>query len=95
MNENQYDMLQNENGDILIIIGKHGGEPQNPKLYYNGDDLLVLRKNDKTSIALRNLDKDVKKALNQVGGILIIEVEDEEVVQEYNVSLRIKKDLEW
>ena len=93
MNKIKYDILANENDDIIIMIDKPDGEPHNPKLYYDDKNLLALRRNDKMILPFENPSKKAKEVLNKVKDIRIIEIEDEDIVYEYDTNLCIKNDL--
>lgn len=40
--ESRYDILQNEEGDILIIINSRAGGPENPRFVYDGGATALL-----------------------------------------------------
>lgn len=80
-----YDILSNDNGEIIIIIEKQDGEPQNSRFYLDEENnSLCIRRHDKNEIELKNISEEEMEILKSVSQFLIIEIEDEEVVYEYN-----------
>lgn len=84
----EYDMLQNAEGEILIIIEKRESAPESPRLLYDGGDRALLYRNKESALKLNNIDEKARPALMAVDEILIAEIENEDVLREYKVPLR-------
>jgi len=89
----RYDILQNEEGKIVIVINDHEGEPDNPRIVYDGTDKALLYRNKKTAVVLEHICAKAKEPLMKVDEILVVEVKDDDVVREYKVPMRKVKSL--
>ena len=87
--ESRYDILQNEEGDILIIINSRAGGPENPRFVYDGGATALLYRTKDSAVVFEN----VALPLKSVSSMLIVEVENEDVAREYVVPVRIVKDV--
>lgn len=83
-----YDMLVNAAGEILIVINKINGEPQDPRCEHDGSDCAVLFKNKDEAITLTGLSEEAESLLGTVDTILIVEVENGEPICEYNATVK-------
>ena len=91
--ESRYDILQNEEGDILIIINSGAGCPENPRFVYDGGATALLYRTKDSAVVFENVAKEARLPLKSVSSMLIVEVENEDVAREYVVPVRIVKDV--
>ena len=91
--ESRYDILQNEAGDILIIINSRAGGPENPRFVYDGGETALLYRTKDCAVIFESIAKDARMPLKSVSSMLIVEVEKEDVAREYEVPVRIVKDV--
>ena len=91
--ESRYDILQNEQGEILIIINARSGGPENPRFVYDGGETALLYRTKDCAVVFRDIAIDARLPLKSVSTMLIVEVEDEDVAREYTVPVRVVKDV--
>ena len=91
--ESRYDILQNEEGDILIIINSRAGGPENPRFVYDGGATALLYRTKDSAVVFENVAKEARLPLKSVSSMLIVEVEYEDVARVYVVPVRIVKDV--
>ena len=91
--ESRYDILQNEEGDILIIITSSADGPENPRFVYDGGATALLYRTKDSAVVFENVAKEARLPLKSVSSMLIVEVENEDVAREYVVPVRIVKDV--
>ena len=91
--ESRYDILQNEEGDILIIINSRAGGPENRRFVYDGGATALLYRTKDSAVVFENVAKEARLPLKSVSSMLIVEVENEDVAREYVVPVRIVKDV--
>lgn len=91
--ENRYDILQNDEGEILIIINSREGGPENPRFVYDGGSTALLYRTKENAVIFENVAKEARFPLKSVSSMLIVEVENEDVAREYTVPVRIVKDV--
>ena len=89
--EGYYDILQNGAGDILISIRAREGEPEDPRLVYDGGKHALLYRSNGFSITLDFIHPEARVPLSKVESVLIVEFDNENVVREYDVPLRMVK----
>lgn len=91
--ESRYDILQNKEGEILIIINSRAGGPEDPRFVYDGGETALLYRTKDMAVVFKNIAKGARKPLKMVTSMLIVEVEDDVVLREYTVPVRIIKDV--
>ncbi len=91
--ESRYDILQNEAGEILIIINSRAGGPENPRFVYDGGETALLYRTKESTVVFSGIATSARMPLKSVSSMLIVEVEDEDVAREYTVPVRIVKDV--
>jgi len=91
--ESRYDILQNDAGEILIIINSRSGGPENPRFVYDGGDTALLYRTKDSAVVFGGIAVSARLPLKSVSSMLIVEVENEDVEREYVVPVRIVKDV--
>lgn len=91
--ESRYDILQNEAGEILIIINSRSGGPENPRFVYDGGDTALLYRTKERAVVFKGIAVSARIPLKSVSSMLIVEVENEDVEREYVVPVRVVKDV--
>lgn len=89
----RYDILQNEEGEILIIINAFTGGPENPRFVYDGGETALLYRNKENTVVFNAIPADARLPLKSVNSMLIVEVENEDVAREYTTPVRLVKDI--
>ena len=90
---NEYDILLNEEGEVLIAIRARLGGVNKPQILYDGSDKILLYRNVDQTIFLADVPQRIRKALENVSKLLMVEVHDEAIVREYMVPLKMVKSL--
>ncbi len=91
--EGRYDILQNKEGEILIIINSREGGPEEPRFVYDGGKTALLYRTKEMAVVFKDIAEGARKPLKMVTSMLIVEVEDDVVLREYTVPVRIIKDV--
>ena len=91
--ESRYDILQNKEGEILIIINSRPGGPEEPRFVYDGGKTALLYRTKEMAVVFKDIAEGARKPLKMVTSMLIVEVEDDVVLREYTVPVRIIKDV--
>ena len=86
--EGRYDILQNAAGEILIIIKYHEGDPDNPRIVYDGTETALLYRSKESAVLLEHINLKAREPLMKVENVLIVEVKDDDVAREYKVPMR-------
>ena len=85
---NEYDILLNEDDEVLIAIRARLGGVSKPQILYDGADKILLYRNADQTIYLADIPQAVREVLQTVSKLLMIEVHDEAIVREYMVPLK-------
>lgn len=85
---NEYDILLNEDDEVLIAIRARLGGVSKPQILYDGADKILLYRNTEQTIYLADIPQAVRDVLLKVSKLLMIEVHDEAIVREYMVPLK-------
>lgn len=88
----KYSILQNENGEIMVMIDAREGEPDDPRFIYDGNMALLFRSFD-SNVLFRNIDPVAHEALKEVTEVLVVEVLNDDVAREYVAPIRRVKDV--
>lgn len=92
--EGTYNILQNEAGEILILIRFRAGGPENPRILYDGGDSALLYRSRESSVVLDAINPKARMPLKTVSEVLMVELDDDEVAREYKAPVRIVKPVE-
>ena len=85
----RYDILLNEDDEILIAIHARMDGAKMPCILYDGKDRILLYRTPNQPIFLVDVPEGVRPALTQVGKILMVEVQDDAVVREYMTPMKV------
>lgn len=88
----KYTILQNENGEIMMMIDAREDEPDDPRFIYDGKMALLFRNFD-SNVLFRNMEPEAHEALEEATEILVVEVLNDDVAREYVAPIRRVKDV--
>ena len=90
--EGIYDVVTNVNKELLFCIRARAGIPNNPRFFYDGGPHAILYRDAKRSILLEYLPKSTMQALADLDKVLIAEIDNDELKNEYFAAIcRIRK----
>jgi hypothetical protein len=94
--ENSYDILQNKTGDIMFSVLEREGEPDTPKLVYDGGEHALLCRNGGHTVILDYINPNIRPSLTKTKEVLIAEHpkgDKKNFVREYVAVVNIVKRL--
>ena len=91
--KSRYDILQNDKGDILMILQQRNGGAENPLFIYDGSQYALLYRSHESTVYFDDIAEQARMPLKSVSEIQIVEIEDNDVVREYKVPVRVVKDV--
>ncbi len=85
---NEYEILLNEEDEILIAIRARLGGVNKPQIIYDGKDKVVLYRNEGQTIYLSEVPDEVRTPLANLKKLLMVEIHDDAIVREYMVPIK-------
>lgn len=89
----RYDILQNDKGEILIIMQERKGPAENPIFVYDGSEYALLYRSHESSVFFDDIAEGARTPLKSVGELQIVEITNDDVVREYKAAVRMVKDV--
>jgi hypothetical protein len=88
-----YKILQDENGDLLLLIDPQKFEPDGPLFIYDGGDTALLFRNWDSAVRLRIISEQPRPYLKGADHIYVFEVKGDDILRDYVAPVRIVKDV--
>ncbi len=84
----RYDIMQNDKGQLLIILDYYESTPYMPRLLYDGSTSAILYRNREHAIVLNDIAFEAQQALTEGKEILIVEIGDDDETRKYKAVIR-------
>ena len=91
--KNDYSIMQNDKGEITLIIHSQPDEPENPRIIYDGSDIALLFRNLASTLSIKNINAEIIEALNKNEEIFVVEEMCGEIQRQYKAEVRKVKDV--
>ena len=91
--KSRYDILQNDKGEILIILQQRNGGAENPLFVYDGSQYALLYRSHESTVYFDDIAEEARLPLKSVPEMQIVEIKDDEVIREYKAPVRIVRDV--
>ncbi len=91
--KSRYDILQNDQGQIMMIIQQRSGGPENPLFVYDGTEYALLYRCKENAVYFDDIAQGARAPLKAVSEVWVVEINDDDVIREYKVPVRIVKDV--
>ncbi len=92
--EGRYEILQNEAGEILIVIKQRRGGPENPRFVYDGGKTALLYRSRESAVFLEEIAQGAWRPLKMADEVLVAEIDGDDVAREYTVPVRLVRSLD-
>lgn len=89
----RYEILQNAKGEILIIMAQRIGGPENPLFIYDGSQYALLYRSHESTVYFDDIAQGARAPLKAVTSMQVVEIDDDDVVREYPVPVRLVKNV--
>lgn len=90
----RYSFLQNEKGEIMLVMDSREGDPEDSRFIYDVTDTALLYRSLESSLVFRKIDEDACEPLKTAKEIYDVEVEDDDVKRDYKVPVRLVQNVE-
>jgi hypothetical protein len=88
-----FEIIENKYGELAIFIDARDGEPQDPILQFDGRQTALLKRDERRSIILDNIDAETKNVLAESEVVMIVELHGDMVVRVYAVPVENVEDI--
>lgn len=82
-----FEIIENKYGELAIFIDARDGEPKEPLLQFDGKKTALLKRDDRRSIVLDNIDEETRGVLAESEVVMIAELHGETVERVYAVAV--------
>ena len=89
-----YEIIEIKYGELAIFIDARDGSPKNPVLEFDGKKTAILRRDERLSVLLEDIDEETKGPLAEAEFVLIVELEGKMVNRTYGVPVENVEDVE-
>ena len=79
--------VRDEAEHVLLLVDACEGEPEDPRLVYDGGDRMVFHRSRLSACTIDGLEVRAREALAEVSEVTVAEIGGEDVVREYGVEL--------
>ena len=88
-----FEIIENKYGELAIFIDARDGEPKEPLLQFDGKKTALLKRDDRRSIILDNVDVETRGVLSEAEVVMIVELHGEVVQRVYAVEVENVEDI--
>ena len=88
-----YQILQDHDGDLVLIINPQPTDPKDPMFIYDGGDTALLFRDWDSNLRLKNISEESRPILKDAEEIYVVEVQGEDIYRDYFAPIRIVKDV--
>lgn len=88
-----FEIIENKYGELAIFIDARDGEPHEPILQFDGKKTALLKRDERRSIILDNVDVETRGVLAESEVVMIVELHGDVVVRVYAVAVENVEDI--
>ena len=88
-----FEIIENKYGELAIFIDARDNEPYQPVLQFDGKKTALLKRDERRSIILDNIDSETKEVLAGSEVVMIVELHGEMVERVYAVAVENVEDI--
>ena len=88
-----YQILQDPDNDLLLVIEPQDCEPDGPMFIYDGGDTALLFRDWGSNVRLNDISPETGPELLNAKIIYVVEMSGDDIAREYAVPIRIVRDV--
>ena len=88
-----YTILQDNEGDLILMIEPQTSSPNEPMFIYDGGDTALLFRDWDSNVRLNNISEEARPILKDAEDIYVVEVQGEDILNDYYAPIRIVRDV--
>ncbi len=87
--ENNFNILKNGAGHLMILIHAHIGGINAPYIVYDGGQSALLYRDKENPVLLDYIHPAIRSDLKKQKGVLVVETSDGSVIREYRSPIQV------
>lgn len=88
-----YQILQDHDGDLLLIIEPQTTAPDGPIFIYDGGDTALLFRDWDSNVRLNNISEEARPVLKDAEEIFVVEMKKDRIIRDYMAPIRLVHDV--
>lgn len=88
-----YQILQDHDGDLVLILNPQPTDPNDPMFIYDGGDTALLFRDWDSNVRLNNISEEARPVLKDAEEIYVVEVQGDDISRDYFAPIRIVRDV--
>ncbi len=88
-----YQILQDHDGDLVLILNSQPTDPKEPIFIYDGGDTALLFRDWDSNVRLNNISEEARPVLKDAEEIFVVEMKKDRIIRDYMVPIRIVHDV--
>ena len=88
-----YQILQDHDGDLVLIINPQPSDPKEPIFIYDGGDTALLFRDWDSNVRLNKISEEARPILKDVDDIYVVEIQDDQIIREYMAPIRLVRNV--
>ena len=88
-----YQILQDHDGDLVLILNPQPTDPKEPIFIYDGGDTALLFRDWDSNVRLKNISEEARPILKDADDIYVVEIQDERIIRDYMAPIRLVSDV--
>ncbi len=92
--QNFFEIIENKYGELAVFIDARDGKPENPILEFDGKKTALLKRDERRSIILDNIEAETRNVLAESEFVMIVELKGEIVERVYATPVENVEEIE-
>ena len=88
-----YQILQDHDGDLVLILNPQPTDPKEPIFIYDGGDTALLFRDWDSNVRLNNISEEARPVLKDAEEIFVVEMKKDRIIRDYMASIRLVRDV--
>ena len=88
-----YTILQDHEGDLVLMIEPQTSDPNEPMFIYDGGDTALLFRDWDSNVRLNKISEEARPILKDVDDIYVVEIQDDQIIRDYMAPIRLVRNV--
>ena len=88
-----YQILQDHDGDLVLILNPQPTDPKEPIFISDGGDTALLFRDWDSNVRLNNISEEARPVLKDAEEIFVVEMKKDRIIRDYMAPIRLVHDV--